>query len=239
MASHDESLAEEVNQSGGVQVATCNKKVPIKIVVYDDQSVPATAVSLYEKMATVDNVDFFVGPDWTSMGEPHSAGRREHKDPDGCREHRHAGALRPWPETCGALRFRSYALVERYFDMLSKVNPKPQSIFFVTHDNPVMKGITGFWTKKAEAQGMKVVGNETFSPDLKDFTAMIAKMRAARADIIYLGAYDGASVPLIQQMRQLKSKGDGRPSHHLDGLALPASGTGHRGMTGSSHGIPE
>ena len=65
-----EVFAEEVNKGGGIMVKACNKKVPIKIIVYDDQSVPATAVSLYEKMATVDNVDFFVGPDWSSMGGP-------------------------------------------------------------------------------------------------------------------------------------------------------------------------
>src|ERR1700732_627376 len=63
-----EIFAEEINHDGGVMVASCNKKVPIKFVIYDDQSLPATAVSLYERMATVDQVDFFVGPDWTSMG---------------------------------------------------------------------------------------------------------------------------------------------------------------------------
>lgn len=29
-------------------------------------------------------------------------------------------------------------------------------------------------------------------------------MRAAKADVIYISAYDNASVPLVQQMRQLK-----------------------------------
>ena len=56
-----EVFAEEVNKDGGVMAKACNKKIPIKFVIYDDQSVPATAVSLYERMATVDNVDFFVG----------------------------------------------------------------------------------------------------------------------------------------------------------------------------------
>ena len=62
-----EIFAEEINKDGGVMLARCNKKVPLKFVIYDDQSVPATAVSLYERMATVDEVDLFVGPDWTSM----------------------------------------------------------------------------------------------------------------------------------------------------------------------------
>ena len=55
----------EFNKTGGVFLSSCNKKLPIKFVYYDDQSVAATAVSLYEKLATVDNVDLFVGPDWS------------------------------------------------------------------------------------------------------------------------------------------------------------------------------
>jgi branched-chain amino acid transport system substrate-binding protein len=203
-----EVFAEEVNKSGGIMVKACNKKVPVKFVIYDDQSVPATAVSLYEKMATVDNVDFFVGPDWSSMGGPVPPIGEKHKIPMVT-----ANIATPALYDRGLKYFwgTPFPVVprwsERYFDMLSKVNPKPQSIFFVTHDNPVMKGISGFWTKKAEAQGMKLVGNETFSPDLKDFTAMISKIRAAKPDIVYIASFDGASVPLVQQMRQLKVKG--------------------------------
>jgi ABC-type branched-subunit amino acid transport system substrate-binding protein len=75
---------------------------------------------------------------------------------------------------------------ERYFEMLSSVDPKPKTIYFITHDNPVMKGITGYWSKKAEDQGIKVIGTETFAPDTKDFTALLAKVRAAKPDILYI-----------------------------------------------------
>ncbi len=228
-----EVFAEEVNKGGGVMVKSCNKKVPIKFVIYDDQSVPATAVSLYEKMATVDNVDFFVGPDWSSMGGPVPPIGEKHKIPMVA-----ANIATPALYDRGLKYFwgTPFPVVprwsERYFDMLSKVNPKPQSIFFVTHDNPVMKGITGFWTKKAEAQGMKVVGNETFSPDLKDFTAMISKIRAAKPDIVYISSFDGASVPLVQQMRQLKVKA--MDVHHvmLTGSLARQVGKDIEGMTG-------
>ena len=234
-----EVFAEEVNKGGGVMVKACNKKVPLKFVIYDDQSVPATAVSLYEKMATVDNVDFFVGPDWSSMGGPVPPIAEKHKIPMVA-----ANIATPALYDRGLKYFwgTPFPVVprwsERYFDMLSKVNPKPQSIFFVTHDNPVMKGITGFWTKKAEAQGMKLVGNETFSPDLKDFTAMISKIRAAKPDIIYISSFDGASVPLVQQMRQLKVRA--MDVHHvmLTGSLARQVGKDIEGMTGELSWYP-
>ena len=49
--------------------------------VDDDQSIAATAVSLYEKLATVDNVDLFVGPDWSSHGFPVSQIFEKYKIP--------------------------------------------------------------------------------------------------------------------------------------------------------------
>lgn len=234
-----EVFAEEVNKAGGVMVKSCSKKLPIQFVIYDDQSVPATALQLYEKMATVDKVDFFVGPDWSSIGGPVPPIADRYQIPMVM-----ANVATP------ALYDRGLKYIwgtpfpvvpnwsARYFDMISKVSPKPQSIYFVTHDNPVMKGITATWSKKAEEQGLKVLGNETFSPELKDFTALIAKVRAAKADIVYVSSYDNASVPLVQQMRQLKVRA--MDVHHtmLTGALHRQVGKDIEGMTGELSWYP-
>lgn len=188
-------------------VKSCNKKLPVKIVIYDDQSNPSTAVSLYEKMATVDNVDFFVGPDWTSMGLPVPTVSEKHKIPlVAANVATPAAYQRGFKYMWGT----PYPVVplwsERYFDMLDKVNPKPKTIFFVTHDNPVMKAIADVWSKKAEGKGLKIVGSEVFPADMKDFSAIVLKIRAARPDIVYIASFDNVSSPLMQQMRQQRIK---------------------------------
>ena len=234
-----EVFAEEINKSGGIAVKACNKKLPLQFVIYDDQSVPATAVQLYEKMATVDKVDFFVGPDWSSIGGPVPPIADKYQIPMVM-----ANVAPPALYDRG-LKYTwgtPFPVVPnwsaRYFDMLTKVSPKPQSIYFITHDNPVMKGITATWSKKAEAQGLKVLGNETFSPELKDFTALIAKVRAAKADVIYISSYDNASVPLVQQMRQLKVRA--MDVHHtmLTGALARQVGADIEGMTGELSWYP-
>jgi len=200
-------FAEEVNKRGGIPVKDCNKSLPIEFVIYDDQSVPATAVSLYERLASVDNVDFLVGPDWSSIGGPVSAVAERHKVPIVM-----ANVATP------SIYERGFKYVwgtpapvvprwsERYFEMLKSVDPKPKTIYFITEDNPVMKGITTVWSKKAEDQGLKVVGSEMFSSTQKDFTAVLAKVRSLKPDIIYVSSFDGASVPLVQQMAQMQIK---------------------------------
>lgn len=234
-----EVFAEEVNATGGVFVKDCNKKLPIKFLVYDDQSVPATAVALYEKMASVDGVDFFVGPDWSSLGHAVPPIAEKHHIPMVM-----ANVATPAIYERG-LKYSAGTPApvvprwsERYLDMVGRMNPKPHTIFFITHDNPVMKGITGVWSKKAEAQGLKVVGNEVFSQELKDFTALIAKVRAAKPDIVYVSSFDGPSVPLVQQMRQMKVRA--MDVHHtmLTGALYKQVGKDIEGMTGELAWFP-
>ena len=76
-----EQFAEELNKSGGVMLKSCGKRVPVKFVIYDDQGNPATATSLHEKMATVDNVDVFAGVDWSFVVGPVSNVAEKYKIP--------------------------------------------------------------------------------------------------------------------------------------------------------------
>lgn len=233
------AFEEEFNKDGGVFVRDCNKKLPIKFVIYDDQSVPATALQLYQRMATVDKVDFFVGPDWSSLGGPVPPVADRNKIPMVM-----ANVATPSVYDRG-LKYiwgTPYPVVprwsERYFEMVSNMDPKPKTIFFVTHDNPVMKGITNVWSEKAKGQGLEIVGMEVFPQEMKDFTALIAKMRAAKADIIYISSFDGISVPLVQQMRQMKVRA--MDVHHamLTGSLHRQVGADLEGMTGELSWYP-
>lgn len=49
--------AKRVNADGGLYVKAFNKKIPVKLVAYDDQSSTSTATSLYNQLITQDHVD--------------------------------------------------------------------------------------------------------------------------------------------------------------------------------------
>lgn len=68
--------AAQVNKDGGVLVKAFNKKIPVKIVAYDDQSSTATATTLYNQLITQDKVDLLVadfGSVLTSVAVPLAA----------------------------------------------------------------------------------------------------------------------------------------------------------------------
>ena len=68
--------AAEINKSGGIFVKAYNKKIPVKIVAYDDQSSTSTATTLYNQLITQDKVDVLVadfGSVLTSVAIPLAA----------------------------------------------------------------------------------------------------------------------------------------------------------------------
>jgi branched-chain amino acid transport system substrate-binding protein len=70
---------EKKNAEGGVFVKAFNKKIPIRLISYDDQSNTATAATLYNQLITQDKVDILIadsGSVLTSVAVPIA---RDHK----------------------------------------------------------------------------------------------------------------------------------------------------------------
>src|SRR6201998_2907828 len=64
---------------GGVYVKAFDKKLPVKLVAYDDQSNTATASTLYNQLVTQDKVDLFVADSGSVLTAPAVAIARDHK----------------------------------------------------------------------------------------------------------------------------------------------------------------
>ena len=70
---------DQVNATGGAEVKPFGKKIPIKLIAYDDQSSTATAATLYNQLISQDHVDLLIadsGSVLTSVGVPIA---KEHK----------------------------------------------------------------------------------------------------------------------------------------------------------------
>src|SRR6201986_806593 len=67
------------NADGGVYVKAFGKKLPVKLVAYDDQSNTATASTLYNQLITQDKVDLLVADSGSVLTAPAVAIARDHK----------------------------------------------------------------------------------------------------------------------------------------------------------------
>jgi branched-chain amino acid transport system substrate-binding protein len=71
--------ADERNANGGIYVKAFDKKLPVKLVAYDDQSNTATASTLYNQLITQDKVDLLVADSGSVLTAPAVAIARDRK----------------------------------------------------------------------------------------------------------------------------------------------------------------
>jgi branched-chain amino acid transport system substrate-binding protein len=184
---------EQQNANGGVFVKAFNKKIPIKLIAYDDQSNTATAATLYNQLITQDKVDLLIsdsGSVLTSVAVPIA---RDHKmlliDQTG------TGAAFFTPDN-------PYIVLTA--DPVSSIWPKPLADF-ITHDGPglgikrvaILYSTNDFTGTQANAvrkfitesnSGVEIVFDQGVPTETSNYTVLLNNIRAANPDaVVHLG----------------------------------------------------
>ena len=197
---------EQKNAEGGVFVKPFNKKIPVKLVAYDDQSNTATASTLYNQLITQDKVDLLVadsGSVLTSVAVPLA---RDHKmlliDQTG------TGANFFTPDN---------PYIVLIADPVSSIWPKPLADF-LTHDGPALgikrvamlyatNDFTGTQANavrkfiKESNSGVELVYDEGIPTETSNYTVAINKLQAAKPDaVVHLG-YDQNDIAFLRNLQ--------------------------------------
>jgi branched-chain amino acid transport system substrate-binding protein len=184
---------DQKNAEGGVYVKPFDKKIPIKLVAYDDQSSTATAATLYNQLITQDKVDILVadsGSVLTSVAVPIA---RDHKmfliDQTG------TGANFFTPDN---------PYIALMADPVSSIWPKPLADF-LTHDGPglgikriaMLYATNDFTGTQANAvrkfikesnSGVELVFDEGVPTETSNYTVLLNNIRASNPDaVLHLG----------------------------------------------------
>jgi branched-chain amino acid transport system substrate-binding protein len=179
---------DQVNAAGGLDVA--GTKRPVEFVEYDDQSNPANAVRIYEKLITADRVDLLLAP-W---GTPFHF------------------ALAP------VLEKYKFPMVGNTAASVQLREIKPGYIWFPTSAIPdrmaaemaALLKANGYNTaalvKEFGMNGINIVVNEEYPPDIKDMTAMLSKVKAAAPQAVIVLSYPSDSVLYAKQAKELDIK---------------------------------
>jgi branched-chain amino acid transport system substrate-binding protein len=117
---------EQKNAEGGVYVKAYDKKIPIKLVAYDDQSNTATASSLYNQLITQDKVHILVADSGSVLTAPAVAIARDHKM-----------FLFDQTGTGASFFSKDNPYIALMADPVSTVWPKPIADFLI-HDGPAL-----------------------------------------------------------------------------------------------------
>ena len=187
--------ADELNAKGGL----LGRKV--EFVLYDDQSMPATAVKLYEKLITEDKVDAVMGPYSSAVSEAVANVTEKYKKV----------MVAPLAATTSIFKkgrkyiFMVVSPAEGYLegivDMAAKRGLK--TIAVVNEDTLFPKASAAGVVEQAKKRGMQVVLQEAYPKGNTDFSALLVKIKAANPDVVAAGTYFDDAVALTRQMKEL------------------------------------
>jgi len=177
----------------------------IEFVVYDDQSTPATAVRLYEKLITEDKVEGLMGPYSSPVTEasvnvtekykkvmvaPLAATTSIFKRPADKKRHYVFMVISP-----------AEVYLEGLIDTAAKRGLKTVAV--VNEDTLFSKAAASGAVELAKKRGMQVVFQEAYPKGNTDFSALLTKVKSLNPDVIAAATYFDDAVALTRQMREL------------------------------------
>jgi branched-chain amino acid transport system substrate-binding protein len=186
---------DELNARGGL----LGRKV--ELVIYDDQSQPATAVKLYEKLITEDKVDAVMGPYSSAVSEAVANVTEKYKKV----------MVAPLAATTSIFKkgrkyiFMVITPAENYLDGLIDMAAKRglKTVAIINEDTLFPKASASGTAEAAKKRGMQVVLQEAYPKGNTDFSALLVKIKAANPDVIAAGTYFDDAVAITRQMKEL------------------------------------
>ncbi len=196
---------EQKNAEGGVFVKAFNRKIPLKLVAYDDQSNTGTAATLYNQLITQDKVDILIadsGSVLTSVAVPIA---RNNKmlliDQTG------TGATFFSPDN---------PYIALMADPVSSIWPKPLADF-LTEDGPALgikkvamiyatNDFTGTQANtvrkliKQSKSGIELVYDQGVPTETSNYTVLINNIRAANPDAVVELGYAPNDIAFLRNL---------------------------------------
>jgi branched-chain amino acid transport system substrate-binding protein len=189
----------ELNAKGGL----LGRKV--EFVVYDDQSMPATGVRLYEKLITDDKVDAVMGPYSSPITEAVANVTEKYKKVMVSPLAATTSIFKRPPDKKRHYIFMVISPAEGYLEGLVDLAAKRglRTIAIVNEDTLFTKASASGTADAAKAKGLEVVFQEAYPKGNQDFSALLTKVKAKNPDVVAASTYFDDAVAITRQMKEL------------------------------------
>jgi len=194
-----ELAKEEINSKGGVQ----GQKL---LLIYEDsQADPKTAVSAFNKLVVVDKVSLIIGDMFSSTTLPIAQLAQKNK----------IVLLSPTVSSeevpkIGEFIFSIYP--SSSYDgkfvatfALSQIQKKTAAVVFVQAD--AMLAVKDAFIESFIDLGGEVLLEQSYAPKTDDFRSILARIRSARPEVIFIPGYIEEIVKILKQAKELGVKG--------------------------------
>ncbi len=223
---------EEVNARGGL----LGQKV--RLVHYDDESIPATGQKLYEKLITDDKVDLLIGPYSSDVAMAASTVAEKYNFP---MVSSGASATEIWTRGYKNI-FGLYTPGSTYMEQVLEYAKSKglKRVALVYQNTAFPRDVANGVRAKVKALKMDLVFDEEYGKDSTDFTSTVIKIKSKKADVVIGASYLPDSTAIVRQAKENRLYA--KIFAFAVGPALPDFGTNlgldAEGVMGNTHWEP-
>jgi branched-chain amino acid transport system substrate-binding protein len=196
--------ADRLNQQGGIALGAAGKTWPIRFIIYDDQSSPPTALKFYERLATVDKVDVFIGPFSSFLTNAALQASVTHHIPFFMSEANDAVMF----DSPNKWRTTGLAPAEWEYKRIAELYAKKggvQTFAILGRENLHERGSVAGFADEVRQHGLQVVYENLAPTDTKDFASIILAIKQHNPDVVLV---EGIAPPwTIQFLKQARALG--------------------------------
>lgn len=211
--------ADEINADGGVYVKDLGKKIPVTVVLGDDESTREGGQKAVTRLITEDKVDTLTGGFSSAVVSAHESFVAEHGVP-----YVVTGASSPVithrTDINTSSIFHHCPTTDDYgrqttlfaSDVIrTEINRKynfspdrPLRMALILQDSPFGKGVQSAVMKTITEENLPVVivANETFKMGETDYRTILTSVKAKGPDVVYAAAFLNEQVPMVIQARR-------------------------------------
>ncbi len=200
-----EIFVKHINDAGGVFVKEYNKKLPIELIILDDESDSVKTTTRLDKLYSVDNVVAFLGGFSSDLNVVGMATAEKNKVPwIGVT----VAAEAPFKKGFKYI-FVPFSLahdqVTTFYDLLDSIpqDQRPRKLGHMELQVDWGKECGEYIREMAKKRGYTIVADQKYAPPTRDFSSLIMDLRSAGADAVFSVPTPPQSIVIVKQMKEL------------------------------------
>jgi branched-chain amino acid transport system substrate-binding protein len=198
-----EQAVADINAAGGLEVG--GKKLPVRLVIADDESSEGKVAAALENLIKVQNVDVLLSTHSGPMNVAGAIVAEKYK--------KFYMITTCFPFQWQPLNAKYSALfffhpgpgAEVPFQIWQSLpeDQRPKNPALVTEDSPDGAGFGGAFVGAAEKYGYKFAVNDPWAIGATDYSALVTKLKAANVDAMLVFGSPSDTITLLRQMKEL------------------------------------
>lgn len=194
-----------INDAGGIFVKEYNKKLPIELIVLDDESDSVKTTTRLDKLYTVDKVVAYLGGFSSDLNVVGMATAEKNRVPwIGVT----VAAEAPFKKGYRYIFVpfsQAYDQVTTFFDLLDSIpkEQRPQKLGHMELQVDWGKECGAYIREMAKKRGYTLVADLKYAPPTRDFSSLIMDLKSAGAEAVFSVPTPPQSIVIVKQMKEL------------------------------------